>query len=270
MPTLRELQRAFGRALIDPGAVDVATFVMAEGIPAARRVQVYRNNVYANLGGALEAVYPVVRRLTGEEFFRSAVKAYVRAVPSRSGDLHAYGASFPERLAQLPELSELGYLADVARLEWAYHQVFHAADALPLSLASLAGVPADRWHTVRFALHPASALLHSPYPLLRIWQVNQEDWAGEQTVSLDEGGDDILVRRQGGNVELMRLSPAEYRLLAAFGHGGSLEQAVTEALQGDPEFDVGASLHKHLQLGTFSEPECNRNLRGDDHGNHCC
>lgn len=70
MPTLRELQTAFGRALTDPRAVDVTAFVMADGIPAARRIQVYRNNLLANLGGALEAIYPVVRRLSGDEFFR--------------------------------------------------------------------------------------------------------------------------------------------------------------------------------------------------------
>jgi len=251
--SLRELQRAFGRALVEPATVDATRFVAAAGIPAVRRVQVYRNNVLANLCGALEAVYPVVRRLVGEGFFGQVAKRYVGAVPSFSGDLHAYGASFPEFLAQSPELSELGYLPDVARLEWAFHQVFHAADAAPLSVAAITEVPADRWHALRFVLHPASALLHSPFPVVRIWQVNQEDWSGEATVSLDEGESDVLVRRQDGNVELMPLSPAELRLLTAFAHGGSLEQAVTAALEVDDGFDVGASLQKHLRLGTFAE-----------------
>lgn len=270
MPTLRELQTAFGRALTDPRAVDVTAFVMADGIPAARRIQVYRNNLLANLGGALEAIYPVVRRLSGDEFFRQVSRAYVRAVPSRCGDLHAYGEGFPEWLARLPELAALGYLGDVARLEWAYHQVFHAKDAPPLDLASLADVPADRRQRLHLALHPATALLQSPYPVLRIWQVNQEDWSGEQTVSLDEGGDDILVRRQGGDVEFMRLGPAEHGLLAALSRGGSLEQAVIAALRHDGEFDVGACLIKHVQLGTFVEQDGHHNLTGDNHGNHDC
>lgn len=252
MPTLRELQRAFAQALLDPESAEAAAFVMADGIPAVRRVQVYRNNVHANLCGALEAAYPVLRRLTGEDFFRQTAKAYVKAVPSRSGDLHAYGAGLAQWLAQLPGVAELAYLADVARLEWACHEVLHAADAPPLSLVSLASVPAERHHTLRFTLHPATALLHSAYPLLRIWQVNQQDWAGEQTVSLDEGADDILVRRQDDRVELLRLGPAELALLAAFGRGGSLEQAVADALKLEATFDVGASLHKHLQLGTFT------------------
>jgi len=268
VPTLRELQSAFARALTAPQAVDVAAFVMAEGIAAERRIQVYRNNLLANLSGAIEAIYPVVRRLIGEALFRKVSRAYARAVPSRCGDLHAYGESFPEWLTRLPEMSSLVYLEDVARLEWTYHQVFHAVDAAPLSLAALAEVPADRRHELRFAPHPASALLQSAYPVLRIWQVNQEDWAGEQTVSLDEGGDEILVRRQRGDVEFMRLTPAEYGLLAALRRGGSLEQAVTEALGRDRAFDVGASLTKHLQLGTFVEQDSNRNLAGEDHGIH--
>jgi len=252
--SLRELQRAFGQALReDPGAASPVGWVVADGLPAERRVQVYRNNVLANLSGTLEAVYPVVQRLVGEDCFAQVAKGYVRRVPSRCGDLHAYGSSFPEFLEQVPQLAELDYLPDVARLEWAYHEVFHAADAPPLNLAAMADTPADRWHSLGWVLHPATALLSSPFPVLRIWEVNQEDATESSIVRLDAGGCDILVRRQGADVVFAVLHPAEMRLLAALAAGASLEQAVTEALALDCGFDVGASLHKHVGFGTFAE-----------------
>jgi hypothetical protein len=249
--SLRELQRAFARALTEPPSPQAAALVVAAGIPAERRLQVYRNNFLVTLQGALAAVYPVVRRLVGEGFFDHVARRYAREVPSTAGDIHAYGASFPLYLAQLPQTQGLPYLPDVARLEWTYHRVFHAADAHALGMECLANVPAERWSSLRLAVSPASDLLRSPYPVLRIWQVNQEDWHGEQTVHLDAGGDDVLVLRQGSGVELLALQPGELELLAALTNGTPLEQALDAALAVAPAFDLGVSLEKHFRLGTF-------------------
>ena len=62
------------------------------------------------------------------------------------------------------------YLPDVAKLEWAMDSVFHAADAVPLDLQALAAVPPEVFATLRFDLHPASRIVCSPYPILRIWR----------------------------------------------------------------------------------------------------
>jgi hypothetical protein len=75
---LRELQRAFVLALTDPlyRGLD-AHIIVAANIPPARRIQVYRNNMLAILGGALESLYPVVRRLIGSDCFGALAKRYV-------------------------------------------------------------------------------------------------------------------------------------------------------------------------------------------------
>jgi hypothetical protein len=39
-------------------------------------------------------------------------------------------------------------------------------------------------------------MLHSPYPILKIWQVNQPGWTGDDSVDLGEGGDSLRVHRR--------------------------------------------------------------------------
>ena len=70
--------------------------------PAAcrtRRFGVYRNNVYSSLIDVLQARFPVVSRLVGEEFFRAMARVYVEQEPPRSAVLLRYGASFPDFVA---------------------------------------------------------------------------------------------------------------------------------------------------------------------------
>ena len=90
-----------------------------------QRLDIYRHNLFDSLSAALAAVYPTVAQLVGEGFFRFAAHAYIAAHPSRSGNLHDFGAQLPEFLAQFEPARGLPYLPDSARLDWAWHQVFH-------------------------------------------------------------------------------------------------------------------------------------------------
>ena len=79
--------RAFAAALGEPSAPPPATTRGRMGAPDARRFAVYRNNVAVGLIGALEARYPVSRRIAGEELFRAMARAFVRGHrPRIAGD----------------------------------------------------------------------------------------------------------------------------------------------------------------------------------------
>src|SRR5205814_1248125 len=108
--------------------------------PAVGPTAIYRRNVLANLHDALAAAYPVVRRLVGDAFFRELAERFARAHPSASRDLHRYGKPLPQFIADYAPAVGLPYLADVARLEWAVAQAFHAASARAFDYAALAAV----------------------------------------------------------------------------------------------------------------------------------
>jgi hypothetical protein len=252
MPSLRDVQRGFAAATVFGDAAAAASLGIVEsGLGALARIGIYRNNVLGNYRKALGATYPVVRKLVGGPFFDAAIDAFVRAYPSTQGDVNRYGGEMARFLGTYAPASELPYLPDVARLEWAIDQAGIASDAAPLDLDALARVPAGSLENLRFALHPSARLVVSPYPILRIWQFHQEDYAGEDTVDLGAGGDALLVLRGANGVTIERLSPGEHALLAAFADRVRLGAAAARAAEKEPEFDLTRTLRHHVAARTL-------------------
>jgi hypothetical protein len=253
MPSLHETQGLVAAALRRGDGAGVAALLRdAGGVAAERRLHVYRNNHVAGLATALAAVYPVTARLVGEDFFRQLARAYIAGHPSTSGDLQAFGAVLPAFIRGQASLAALPYLADVAALEWAAHEVYHEADEQALDVAALARVDADAQLRIRLHLQLATRFVASPFPVLAIWHANQaasDD--GVPSVSLADGGVRVLVARRDFEVEFRVLEVGEDRFLRALATGQPLGVAVPAALDIDPAFDVAATLARHVALGTF-------------------
>jgi hypothetical protein len=255
MPSLRDTQARVAAALLrGEGVAEVAALLRdGVGVAGERRLHVYRNNVFASLGSALEAVYPVTARLVGAAFFRALARAYIVRHPSSSGDLHAFGGELAAFVRTQPSLDALPYLADVAALEWAMHEVYHEADEERLDVDSLAGVAADAQLRIRLHLQLATRFVTSPFPVLAIWRANRTEVGDEgvAAVSIAEGGVRVLVARSDDEVELRILAAGEDRFLRALAEGLPLAAAVPAALVVEPAFDFAAALARHVALGTF-------------------
>lgn len=184
---------------------------------------VYRRNLFANLGGALAATYPVVQRLVGEAFFGEAARRYALAYPSSSGDLSDYGAEFAAFLDRYEHARTLGYLPDVARLEWACHESGEAAEAPGLDFAALARVDPASQAGIRFHLHPAVRLVRSVHPVASIWNANQP--ANDGTPARNEGEELVLVRREQATVIVEAIEPGRWAFAQAIGRGQVLGEA---------------------------------------------
>ncbi len=252
MPSLRDLQLRLAESLCDQRNHGAVLYVKQGGLPAARRLRIYRNNRYANLTEALRRRYPVVSRLVGAPCFEAVARAYLAAYPSRSGDLQSYGGELDALLRELPAVQALAYLPDVARLEWAWHEVYHECAHSPWDRDELARVPVDRYGGLRFQLQPASRLLASAYPLLRIWQVNQPDYSGNERIDLAEGGVRLLVIRRGLEVEVESLGPGEHALLVALAEAKTISEACERALSVEPDFDLSPVLRYHIARHTLA------------------
>jgi hypothetical protein len=248
--SLRDLQRGFAEAVLtrDP---DGFAHALAPGrFTPAQHLQVYRNNVVISLTEALQSVFPVVARLVGRKFFDHTADEFIRHHPPASGNLHDFGGEFAEFLAAFPPAAALAYLPDVARLEWAWHKSFHAADHGGLELARLTRVPAECYEALCFVLHPSARLIASPYPIQRIWRANQLDQSGDEAIDLAAGPARLLVIRRGLDVEIEALELAEFVFLSAVAEHAPLDAACTRALAGDPAFDVAQTLQDHVLRGT--------------------
>jgi hypothetical protein len=235
-----EMEGAFARAVLDPEAAVPESLSQAEGTVPTRRFAVYRNNVYASLVDLLAARFRVTARLVGEEFFRAMARVYVQEDPPRSPVLLQYGASFSNFIAGFPPAAPVPYLADVARLEWARHVAYHAADAEALSLealqAALEGV-----EEATLTLHPSLSVVQSAYPVVTIWQLAMQEGENEPA-RLPPNGEDVLVTRPRMAVEVRRLPKGSADFVLALQRGANLHDAAVAALAAAPEVDLEANL----------------------------
>lgn len=211
--------------------------VLETHAPGDTRLAVYHRTALAARVGALAATYPVLRRLVGEAFFGEAARVHAAATPSASGDLHDYGARFPGFLASYEPAAALEYLADVARLEWAVHEAQHAADDERMDFAALGEVAPGELARVRIGLRPCVRLVESEHPILSIWHANQPDRDG--VPDRTEGGQRVVVRRSGHDVQPVEADAASWALLEVFSRAGTLGDGV-DALAPGPDSLEGA------------------------------
>lgn len=247
MPALRELQRDFAHALISPH--DTAFASHLSGAYVSERIRLYRLTVAGTLGKALESVYPVCARLVGARCFDGLARRYLRDAPSHSGDLHDLGETFADFLAATPLADELPYLPEVARLEWAYHRVFHAADSPALDTQRLSEIDPAEYGALCFMLTPACRLLAANFPIHRIWAANQPDQDGALEIAQEDTW--LLVQRRAGAIELLPLGHGEYAFLHALLAGQPLAAAVAAALAADGAFNPNETLPRMVMRATL-------------------
>jgi len=246
----------FSAALLDERVAAAEPRIAGGAIPALRRIEIYRHNVRSNLRGALQALYPVIMKLVGEPFFNEAADRYADAWPSRSGDLNDFGGQFADWIAQYPYARELPYLPDVARLEYAWHEVFHGADSEALDLTRLAAVAPDEYGAIRFAVAPALRLLQSEFPVRRIHEVNQDGFGADNgvddSVEFGLGTEHLLVRRDGYMPVIERIDPLYFAFVAGLQDRLTLDE-ISERAEFAACDDFGAFLSNALQRGVASD-----------------
>ncbi|MEP7246234.1 MAG: DNA-binding domain-containing protein [Gammaproteobacteria bacterium] len=252
MLALRELQTRFADALFDGAVEPMASQIVPNGIDAAARLDIYRNNLREGFIKALALGFPVIERLVGEDYFRHLALDFLRSHPSRAGNLHHIGAPFAGFLLERFTQTEYAYFADIAALEWAHQEALVAVDVEPIAADALRAADPEAYEALRFTLHPACGLVQSAYPIIRIWRANQPEASGEDTIDLASGGDNVLVLRTPECIEFHRLPAGDFAVLAALSRGQTLGAALETAQAADVLFDLGAALRRFTTLQIFT------------------
>lgn len=227
-------QAQFAQALLNPEAEVPAGITDPTGRPAPKRFSVYRNNVASSLTRALEAAFPTVRKLVGDEFFSAMALVFLRAHPPSSRMLMLYGAEFPAFLQGFPPVRHLGYLPDVARLDQAMRESYHAADSAALDEAAFQRLIGADLAGLHLALAPSLRLVRSAWPIVSIWRANAEGGPAPRA-----GAEDALVLRPEFDPKPHSLPPGGAAFVAGTLAGETLGAAVDLA---GPELDLPAVL----------------------------
>ncbi|MEM1131989.1 MAG: putative DNA-binding domain-containing protein [Pseudomonadota bacterium] len=101
---------------------------------------------------ALEDTYPKTRERLGDEAFNQLSRAFVERDEVMARDMNGIGESFGDYLAAhgVDESS-----ADLARIEWAWLQSYHAAEAECLTMQDIAGLDEEALLDLQLLWHPS-------------------------------------------------------------------------------------------------------------------
>lgn len=250
MQQLAERQRDFAAALLDPGLPAPDGIVGPDGEPDPKRFAVYRNNVVVSLIETLADAFRAVSRIVGADFFRAMARAYVIVQPPLSPIMLDYGAGLPDFIRSFGPAAGLPYLEDVARIERAWTEAYHAPEASPIDPGAFSAVAPDQLPAIQLELHPSLRMVRSQFPALTIWQMNVAGGV-PAPVDLAVGGEDALIVRPVADVEVRSIPKGSLEFIQALSDGKPVLAALEAALIANSHFDLAANLSDLMGAGAI-------------------
>lgn len=173
-------------------------------------LSIYRNNTLFGLTDILANAYPIVKRIVGEEFFKTVARHYLKEHPQPQGNRHKFGGGLAAFLASFTPAAALPYLPDVAALEWAHFQASITEDAETLDFASLTTrMSADPAFVL--PVHPSVHIVVQQYNALDIWREHQKDTP--DTVQLTPEEHTLVIWRTPDDSVLIRKTSVAFAKL---------------------------------------------------------
>ena len=244
-------QTTFHAALLSPEVPRPAGLSDGDGRPAGRRFDVYRNNVAVSLTEALETAFPAVAKLVGAANFKLLAGAFLRQHPPTSPLMMFYGSELPGYLTSFEPTKSRGYLPDVARLELALRESYHAADAAPIDPSELQALAPDVLMASPLTLAPSVRLIRSDWPVHAIWRFNMDN--GPKPAAVAE---DTLVLRADMDPDPVLLPAGGGAFVAALFAGTPMGRAIEAATTEADDFDLSqilALLISAIAITAFGE-----------------
>jgi len=180
------------------------------------RLGIYNQNVYGGIHDYLKSVFPATNGVVGDDFFKQLIHEFIQTNPPEKGNMHDYGEQLISFIEKHDALKELPYLTDLVRYEWAQHKAFYADITIDLCV-SFAHMEQERILTTDFFLNSSVTILRTGFPVSEIYKQSHPDYTGEVNVSLDMGGEYLLiaqkVEKNRGFVEVEQVSEVLFELL---------------------------------------------------------
>lgn len=202
-------------------------------------VNIYRRNLLATAIRALEISYPTIFSLLGSDGMKALAANYLQVNFLHSGDWGEWGRHLPEWILLQPELSDLPYLSDVAKLDWFCHIVERSKDPSEDidSILLLAAVDPGKLH-----LKPTTcfAVLSTDFPVLEIWKAHYSTeaekpyWLNLANKPLGNNESQyLLISRDHWRAHPKKIQHSQYLFIQALLQGETIGAAL-EIIQNNP------------------------------------
>jgi hypothetical protein len=162
----------------------------------------------------------------GEDNIAALVKEYLLEHPPTEPSILYARLYLADFLNDHPFAERWPFIADLARLERAVLDVFHAADAPALGLETLHAVPSEDWPALKLRTHTAVEIVHSEWRIADLLHTVEQ---GREWTDPEHEEASVLVWRQNALVNYRSLEPVERDSLVIVSKGASFA-AVCEAI----------------------------------------
>jgi hypothetical protein len=257
---LKHLQQFLYRLITVPGGVaeglaqEVAItgggldqlVISDDRMSPVERVEVYANGYFYRLLEVLKEDYPATLAVAGDDHFHNLATGYLIDYPPTQPSIHFAGLNFAAYLATHPLRARWPFIADLARLERATLESFHAAGAPALHAEALRALSPTEWPALTIRLHPATRLIESEW---RIDTVLREVEDGRAWTDPERDDATILVWRRDNHVYYRATEAAEREALGlANDENGVPFAAICESIASaaDKNDDAAALINRLL------------------------
>ncbi len=169
-------------------------------------LQIYRNATHIIRMNALKQIFPCCEKLVGADYFSQLTRDFVEKHHSTDVAIDQQGKEFLLFLYQNTVLQQVPYFADMAQLEWTWHDVFHRQATLETQGDTMGAYTS----LLRTAVN--AQFLQSVFPLDQIWAMCQENYRGDQTIQPSEQCR-LMIFQQSDQMHLLSLSTIELRVV---------------------------------------------------------
>jgi hypothetical protein len=255
--SLEQIQREMAHAVMTPLTVDeemskeskdgrpmervAASFIAPNSrLSSFERLEIYNRQYWFRVLGALAEDFPALRSVIGSRAFDAMSVAYLNAHPNRSFTLRNLGSQLSGWLLANPHFAgrRASLAVDVARIEWAFIEVFDAAEREPLTLEQIATLDGAS----PLALQPHLQLVELAYPVDDlVLNLHKQEKRQTTEAGLQHGTDDhapaklpalrrkltwLAAHRVDYSVYYLRLKRGEFHTLRAIRDGQPLAEAI--------------------------------------------
>jgi hypothetical protein len=217
-------------------------------LSAAERVDIYANMYFYRILDVLKEDFPATLAVLGAERFHNLVTGYLIEYPPAHFSISNAGNHLADFLRHHPLGGEFPFLADLALLERALIDVFHAPDAVPLDAEQMRAIAPADWPSFELKLEPAHQIIDLQWDVATILKVILKGMEPSQAPSPPHRADlAMLVWRKRNMVFYRPIDAAERGELEALAKGSTFAELCELIAANVEDGDSAAIINRRLQ-----------------------
>jgi hypothetical protein len=264
---LEEIQNLLYRLIVAPNALnrddeDGEFFHSVErivrggrGPRANQKINIYANAYFYRLLECLREEFPATLAVIGADDFAELARDYLVWGPPTEPSLFYAGRYLADCLCHHSLTRRWPFIAELARLERATLETFHAPDAPTLTDDAMRGIPPEQWPTIELRAHPAVEIFHGEW---RVSEVLRAVESGEKWGEPPHETTTVIVWRQGTHVHYRILEDAETGALLLLQKGAAFAticDSIAAASSSDHVALIGRLLARWLADGIIEQAD---------------